>query len=170
MTAPQTPFRPLRFASADEAVAEARSLAAAAADGALRSAGTWSLGQALGHVAAWIDYAYDGYPPGFRPSWPVRTAMRLLKGRVLRKGMPRGLRFPKVPGGTFGIDDYPPEERLRRFIAAFDRLAASAPTTPSPAFGPLDHEQWLALHLRHAELHLGHFTVALEATASDAPE
>jgi hypothetical protein len=162
MTSPPTPFRPLRFASAADAVAEAKSLASAAAVGAVRSAGTWSLGQALGHVAAWIDYAYDGYPQGFRPSWPVRTAMRLLKGRVLRKGMPRGLRFPNVVGGTFGIDDYSPEEGLLRFTTAFDRLAASPPPAPSPAFGPLSHDQWLALHLRHTELHLGHFTAAIE--------
>ena len=37
-------------------------LAAAEREGRLRSVGNWTLGQTLGHLAAWADYSYDGVP------------------------------------------------------------------------------------------------------------
>ena len=34
-------------------------------------------------------------------------------------------------------------------------LRDNDPAKPNPVFGPLTHEQWIQLNLRHAELHLG---------------
>jgi hypothetical protein len=65
-----------------------------------------------------------------------------------------GVRIGKLPGGTVGLEPMDPDEGLRRFRAALDRLRATAPTMPNPVFGPLTHEQWIQLSLRHAELHL----------------
>jgi hypothetical protein len=36
-----------------------------------------------------------------------------------------------------------------------EQLKTQAPTAPSPILGTLTHEEWIAMHLRHAELHLG---------------
>lgn len=49
----------------------------------------------------------------------------------------------------------PLDEGLERMRRALGRLKAEAPTAPNVIFGPLSHDEWVALHCRHAELHLG---------------
>ena len=66
-----------------------------------------------------------------------------------------GMRIGKLPGGTVGLDVLPAEEGLSRYRAAMERLRSTAPTIPNPVFGPLTHDQWIQLNLRHSELHLG---------------
>jgi hypothetical protein len=51
------------------------------------------------------------------------------------------------------------EAGLERLRHAMDRLKVEAPTTPHAIFGPMTHGEWIAMHLRHSELHLG-FLVA----------
>ncbi len=150
------PHRALKFASMDEALAEAERLARAEQGGTLERTGNWTLGQALGHLAYWIDVAYDGYPPQLRPSWVVKLLLRTMKGGVLRGELPRGARIPKVPGGTLGIDVISTEEGLGRFRKAVARLKAAPPTRPNIVFGPLTHDEWKRMHIGHAALHLGY--------------
>jgi hypothetical protein len=146
--------RELRFQSIDDALSEADRLVAAEREGRLACAGTWKLGQALGHLATWANFAQDGYPADVRAPLPVRMILRLMRGMVLKKGMMPGVRIGKLPGGTVGLEEMDAEEGLRRFRAAMERLRASPPTIPNPVLGPLTHEQWIQLNLRHAELHL----------------
>ena len=146
--------RKLRFNSVDDAIGEAERLVAAERAGQLQCVGNWKLGQALGHLATWANFALDGYPPELHPPLPVRLIARLMKNSVLNKGMMPGMRIGRLPGGTVGLDPMEPEEGLRRLRAALERLRTTPPTIPNPAFGPLTHEQWIALNLRHAELHL----------------
>jgi hypothetical protein len=146
--------RTLRFGSIDEAIAEAERLVAAEREGRSTCVGNWKLGQALGHLATWANFAFDGYPPEVRAPLPVRMILRLMRGTILNKGMMPGVRVGKIPEGTVGLEPLDADEGLRRFRAAMERLRASAPTTANPVFGPLTHEQWIALNLRHAELHL----------------
>jgi len=40
-----------------------------------------------------------------------------------------------------------------------ERLRAGPPARPNVIFGPLTHDEWIQLHLRHAELHLSFFAV-----------
>jgi hypothetical protein len=80
--------------------------------------------------------------------------MRPLKKQILSKPMKSGARIPWVAGGTLAITAIPTAEALAQFNNAFDRLAKSSPSRPSPLFGPMTHEEWIALHLRHSELHL----------------
>ena len=47
------------------------------------------------------------------------------------------------------------EAGLARLRRAMERLKAEAPSKPQAIFGPMTHEEWVALHLRHAEMHLG---------------
>jgi hypothetical protein len=149
------PRRRLRFHTIDDALAEAERLVAAERQGRLDCAGNWELGQALGHLATWANFALDGYPPEIRAPLPVRMVLRLMRNSVLRKGMMPGVRIGKLPGGTVGLEPMDADEGLRRFRAALERLRTNAPAIPNPVFGPLTHEQWIQLNLRHAELHLG---------------
>ena len=161
MTAPANPAQPrpqrrtLRFETIDDALAEAERLVAAEREGRLAQAGTWPLGQTLGHLATWADFAFDGYPASVRAPWLVRTIGRMLRHRILTKGMMPGMKIGRVPGGTVGLEPMTSDEGLRRFRAAMERLRTTAPTAPNAVFGPLTHEQWIQLNLRHAELHLG---------------
>jgi hypothetical protein len=149
--------RKLRFSTVDDALAESMRLAAAEREGGLSTAGNWSLGQTLGHLATWANFALDGYPASVHPPAVVRLIARLLRNRVINKGMPPGMKIGRVPGGTLGTEQIPTDLGLSRFAEAMERLRNTAPTEPNPAFGPLTHEQWINLNLRHAELHLGFF-------------
>lgn len=134
-----------------------RALVDAERAGRLVRMGNWSLGRALGHLAAWIGFGYDGYP--MRIPFPIRILLRPLKRRMIHKPMPPGVRIPRVEKGTLAQDDMSTEEGLARFEAALSRLSKAAPTTRHPMFGRLTADEWTALHLRHAECHLGVFRV-----------
>ena len=147
--------RKLRFETIEDALAEAERLVAADRDGRLKRAGNWSLGKTLGHLATWAEFAFNGYPPAVHAPLPVRLILRMMRGRILNKGMMPGVKVGRVPGGTVGLDELPPEEALHRLRAALQRLKASSPVISNPAFGKLTHDEWVKLNLRHAELHLG---------------
>jgi hypothetical protein len=147
--------RTLRFDTVDDAIAEAERLAACERDGKLERAGNWTLGQALGHLATWATFPFEGYPDSVRPPLPVRLVLRMMRRKILTGAMPTGMKIGRMPEGTLGLDVVPTDEGMRRFVDALRRLRASCPTCASPVFGPLTHEQWVQLNLRHAELHLG---------------
>ena len=151
-------FRVLRFNSVDDCAAEVHRILAADAEGRLRASGNWTPGQVLAHVAAWIEYAYTGFPVA-PPPWFVRWILRLQLRRILRGSMPRGVRIPRVTGGTVGMDDVATPEAAARLLRALQRLASpeEAPFD-SPAFGPMSHADRITLNLRHAELHLGYLS------------
>ena len=144
--------RTLRFESIDQALADVERLVAAERAGRLRRLGNWTLGQTLGHVATWAEYAYTGAP--LKAPFFVRWILRLRKRKYLYESMPSGVKIPRVEGGTLGTDPLPLEEGRERFRRAFERLKNEPPTAPSPVFGMLTHEEAIALNLRHAELHL----------------
>jgi hypothetical protein len=149
--------RKLRFERLDEAVRDAESLAVAERRGALRASGNWTLGQALGHLATWATYPFDGYPEMPQPPRFVRLLLRPLRWWFFNRGLPAGVSIPGVPGGTFGVDEMPTEEGRARMRFAFERLARENPACTHPMFTGMKHENWIKLNLRHAELHLGFF-------------
>ena len=146
--------RKLRLNSIDEALAEAERLAAAERGGRLKQLGNWTLGQVLGHLATWAEFAFEGYPSVVQAPLPVRVILRLLRNRILNKGMMAGVRIGKVPEGTLGTEPVAIDEGLRRYRAAMQRLRSTSPSMINPAFGRLTHEQWILLNLRHSELHM----------------
>lgn len=148
--------RTLKFRTLDEAVAEAERLAAADRAGTLRTTGNWSLGQTLGHIAFWINTPFDGYPPCLRPPWILRFILRRRRNMFLRGPMPRGVRIPKFPEGTLGTEPLSTDEGLARFRKAAARLKAAPPANPNIILGPLTHDEWIAMNLNHAALHLGY--------------
>lgn len=153
-----TGFRDLRFETIDDCLAEVDRVADADAEGRLRAQGNWTAGQVLSHLAAWIEYGYDGYPvkpPPFFVRWFLRLRLRsMLKGK-----MPRGVRIPGVADGTTGMDAAPTAEAAGRLRSAFQRLKnGEAARYHSPGFGAMSHDDRIALNLRHAELHLGYLS------------
>lgn len=156
MGSSQPQRRALRFNSLDEAIAEAERLVQSERDGELTHVGNWDLGQTLGHIATWASFAFDGYPRETVPPTLIRLMGNTIGRIILKRGMMPGIRIRNIPGGTVGLDPMPADEGLARLRAAFDRLAQNVPTIENPFFGQLRHDQWIALNLRHAELHMGY--------------
>jgi len=80
--------------------------------------------------------------------------LRTRKKKYLYEKLPAGVHIPKVEGGTLATEPLPLDEGLNRFRSAWERLRVSPPTKPNVIFGPMSHEEWTQLNLRHAELHL----------------
>jgi hypothetical protein len=68
--------------------------------------------------------------------------------------MPAGVRIPRTKHGTVAIDALPTQEGYSRFRRAFERLRDQRPPDRHPFLGAMTHDDWIALNLRHAELHL----------------
>jgi len=150
--APTPERRILRFESPAAVLAEVDRIAGAERAGQLKRTGNWTAGQAIGHLAAWIDFGFDGYPVVAPPDLAERARAR--KPTALREGLRVGFRIPGVEGGTAATEVLEPGDAVGRYRRAFARLQAGTPGFPHPFFGPLTNEEWMMLHLRHAELHL----------------
>lgn len=151
-------WRKLRFESIDDCMAEVHRIMEADRSGRLRAMGNWTPGQVLSHVAAWIEYAYEGFPVKPAPFF-VRWIIRLRRKRILEHGMPHGVRIPGLKEGTTGMDDVPVQQAAQRLLAALQRLGSTESANyDSPAFGYLSDADRIRLNLRHAELHLGYLT------------
>ncbi len=152
----QVKRRDVRYESLDDAMADMNRLAALERDGKLDVLGNWSLGQAIGHLATWAEFAFNPcpLPP---PPLLVRLVLPLLRSRFLNKGMPAGVAIPGVEGGTIGTEPMPTAAAIEKFTNVAERLKLEAPTQPSPAFGQMTHEEGIKLQLRHSELHLSFF-------------
>jgi hypothetical protein len=145
--------RALRFETIDQVLADADRLIEAERAGKLRRLGNWSLGQTLGHLGTWVEYSYTGAPlsvPFF-----IKWLLRLQKKKFLYTPMRAGAKIPGVPGGTLATDAMPTDQAVEKFRQAWERLRIEAPTALNPILGRLTHQEWTALSLRHAELHLG---------------
>lgn len=150
-----TDRRKLHFNSPADLRADVERIVAAERAGKLRRTGNWTTGQIFGHVAAFIDYAYDGYPPKLANApWFIRFILYFFKSKFLRGPLPAGRRIPGIPSGTTGNEPLTLEDGYARLIRAWDRLEKTAPQTPNVIFGRMTHNEWITLHLRHAELHL----------------
>lgn len=144
--------RPLQLASLAELRAEIVRLAAAERAGRIRRSGNWTTGQVIGHLALWMNAIFDGMP-GPKPPFFVRLLAPILVKPMLLKKMPAGVRIPKAKEGTYGTEDLPIDEAERRMLAAIERLERGTTPERHPVFGRMSREQWITLHLRHAELH-----------------
>ena len=147
--------RPLRFESTDDILAEVDRLAEAERAGKLRRLGNWTLGQALGHLAAFIEYGYTGFP--LKVPFFIRWILKLRKNKYLHEALPSGRRIPGVEGGTLAIEPLPLDEAVGRMRRMLSRLKAEPPPKPHVIFGRLTHQEWIAINARHAELHLSFF-------------
>jgi hypothetical protein len=147
--------RKLEFETIDDCLAELDRIAESDRRGELQTLGNWTAGQNLSHLAAWIEFGWDGYPMN-KPPLPVRLVMRFMLGRILKKGMVAGVKIPGIEGGTLGAKDMETQAAAERLRVALNRLkSGELASYDSPAFGKMDHARRIKLNLRHAELHLG---------------
>jgi hypothetical protein len=146
--------RVIRFESAADVLAEAERIVAAERAGTLRRGGNWTPGQCFGHLAGWIGFCFDGYPVVAPPEMAARAQVR--KPTALREGLMAGFHIPGVEGGTAAIEPLATDEGLSRLRAGWSRLQGGMPRFPHPFFGMLTYEEWIMLHLRHAELHMSY--------------
>lgn len=149
--------RQLKFKSLDEVLADAENLARLEQAGQLQQLGNWTLGQALGHLAHWIDMPYEGYPKELNPPWPIKVVVKLMKNKFLRDGLPAGVRIRQFKEGTVGVTPFPTAEGLDRLRRSAARLKAAPPPIDHILFGPISHNEWIELQLAHANLHLSFF-------------
>lgn len=143
--------RALSFASWDEVVADAEKLAASPGTNVL---GNWPLSQLIAHLATSIDNSIDGIP-GQAP-WLIRVIGPLLKARILKHGMPPGVKLPKEVEASVFPPTSSPQEALQELRRAVGRAQHERMSARHPVLGKLNHDQWTRLHLRHAELHLSY--------------
>jgi hypothetical protein len=148
--------RQVRYETLDDAMTDMKAMAVLERENKLNQLGNWSLGQAIGHVATWAEFAFTPNPLP-RPPFFIRMLLPLLRGRFLNKGFPAGVMIPGVEGGTIGTEPMPTHAAIERFVAVADRLQHEAPTQPSPAFGRMNQKDGIKLQLRHAELHMSFF-------------
>ena len=80
----------MKFTSFDEMFADAENLAASPRT---RMLGHWQLGQLLSHLAWTVNRSIDGIP--FTGPWYLRLVGFFIKGRVIRHGLPTGIKLPK---------------------------------------------------------------------------
>ncbi len=152
IAAPDAERRKLHFDSIDEVIADIERLVRAESAGKLQRSGNWTLGQTLGHLAAWAEYCYEGYP--IKPPRVTGWILRLRRHRFIHGAMPSGVRIPGVKGGTVATEELATDEGIARFQRACERLRSERPMARHPFLGKMTHEEWVALNLRHAELHL----------------
>lgn len=146
--------RTTAFDNLDAAVADARHLMVAG----YTRAGKWSLGQVCGHLAAWVWYPLDGFPPIPLPVrvglWAVRnTVGPAQKAKLLAGGtIPAGTRTLAQSVAPAGFDDI---AGVMVYEDAIERLKKFAGTPhPSPLFGPVTRDELERLTCVHAAHHL----------------
>jgi hypothetical protein len=59
-TSKVTQRRKLHFETIDDCLVELGKIEAAEREGKLKTLGNWTAGQNLSHLAAWIEYGWDG--------------------------------------------------------------------------------------------------------------
>ncbi len=139
-------------------MAEVDRLAEAERGGRLRQLGNWTLGQTLGHLAGWAEYSGIGAPlkVPFFVKWILPPAQAEVPSRA---DAIRRADSAASPAARWRTSRCPLDDGLARMRRVMARLKAEAPAEPRATFGPLTHDEWIALQLQHAELHLG-FLVA----------
>src|SRR5579871_275166 len=116
--------------------------------GKIKALGNWSGGQILKHLTVVMNGSIDGAP--MRLAWPLRLVGRLLKRRILTKGMSAGFQLKGKAAEALVPPATTWEEGLEMFRRAVHRLQTETKREPSPFLGPMTREEWDQLHCRHS--------------------
>jgi hypothetical protein len=125
--------------------------------GTLRTTGNWTAGENLDHIAIMWEYSLDGAPPEAKVPFIIRLIAPLMKRRATSgKTLPAGFKIPQNASYMMPRSGCSFEDGLARLRKVLDRLdRGDQMTHASPAFGKMSHDEWMGLHLGHAQLHLG---------------
>lgn len=138
--------------------AELERLELAAQRGALHARGNWTAGTIFNHLAWWVE-AIDRPELIPRAPWIVRMLGPLMKGRITRGPLPKGFKIPGTATGTRGDEPTELAAGLARYRGALTRLERADFPARHPLFGAMRTQDWVNLHMRHAEHHLGYLEV-----------
>ena len=154
--------RAIRLQTLDDLALEVERVTAAATTGSVRPLGNWSPAQVLWHIGRLMELSFDGFPFRYRrgPAWITRLfrllAWRWLIALALRPGFqspPEAATLEPEP--SVSLEEA--AEYLKRQIArarSGERMIRQCSVD-----GPYTHEQWVYIHLRHAELHLSFLAI-----------
>jgi hypothetical protein len=149
--------RPVSLQTVADLAAEIERVAEAAAAGRVRTLGNWTSAQILWHLGKLMEFSFDGFP--FRYPWPLPWVARLLRMLSWRWLLVLAFRpgFCNPPAAE-ALEPEPTlslAEAVRYVRGQLQRLSSGERmTAANPSMGTLSHEQWVEVHLRHAELHL----------------
>ena len=149
--------RPVHLRTVADLAAEVERVAEAAAASRVRTLGNWSAAQILWHLGRLLEFSFGGFP--YRYPWAVRWPARLLRVLswrwLLALAFRPGFRNPAVAAALEPQPAVSLAEAVRYVCGQLERISAGERmTAANPSMGPLSHEQWVEVHLRHAELHL----------------
>lgn len=147
--------RNLHFDTLDDLLADARRIAQQP-DAPTR--GSWSASQNIWHVARYLQASVEGYP--FAVPWYLKLIGPLMKKRMITKTMSPGYTTPRKVSHEMEPQNVDPTlTTMDQAIQLLETWAGKANEQGfierNPAFGPMDRQQWVDLHCRHAELHFG---------------
>ncbi len=156
------PRRALSFHCTKCLRSELASLQAAHAAGTLTHTGNWSEGEILDHVAKLWEFAFDGFPEKVAPNFIIKLIARTMKGKFTSgKTLPAGFNLPKHASFMLPTSGVSFDDGLARLTRVLDRMdRGERMTVVSPAFGALTHDEWMRLHLGHAQLHIGFMAIS----------
>jgi hypothetical protein len=154
--------RLVRLQTIDDLAAEVERIMAATAAGKVKPLGNWSPAQILWHIGRLIELSFDGFPFRYRRG-PVciTRALRLFAWRWLIalafrpgfKNPPDAAVLEPEPSLTLDLAAAYLKQQLER-IRRGERM-----TQECSVEGPYTHDQWVYIHLRHAELHLSFLVI-----------
>lgn len=141
--------REVQYESLAEVLADAERLAG----GKFRTAGRWSFGQILEHLARTMNCEIDGF--GFKAPWVARTFIApFVKNSFFTRPLPAGFQLPKTASKLLPPEVVSVETGLEHFRQAMRRLESESQRAKHPFFGQLASQEWNSLDLRHSELHM----------------
>lgn len=128
-----------------------------------RTLGNWTLAQIIQHLADTMKFSLDGFPT--KAPWFARTFIApLIKNSYLTRPLKPGLKLPKDAEVLLPPSDTNLQTALHNLRRVVSRMEHETPSAPHPFFGPLASQEWEAMHLRHAALHLSFVVPTAEGT------
>ncbi|MCB9847896.1 MAG: DUF1569 domain-containing protein [Phycisphaeraceae bacterium] len=156
--------REVRYQGFDDILKDLDRLEAADREGVLIRHGNWTLGQNTHHLADTMEQSLDGFR--FTSPLPLRVLFRILRPMVLSRPFPKGIKLTGSAATLIPDTSITSEQGLGELRRQIQRVQDGERfTQASPIFGKLSHEQWVNLHLKHAELHLGFLDPGADAGA-----
>jgi hypothetical protein len=146
----------------DDLAAEVERVAAAAAAGRIRPSGNWSPAQVLWHIGKLMEFSFDGFSWRYRrgPLWLTRPLRFLAWRWLIRMAFRPGFQNPPEAAALEPAAGLAFEEAIAYLRRQIERIRRGEQMTQESVIeGPYSNEQWVYIHLRHAELHLSFLAI-----------
>ncbi len=153
--------RRVAFSSFDEFLTDAGLMASQP----VYELGNWTLAQIFDHLARSMTVCVEGTRERF--PLPLRVALRLARRRIISNPLWPGYNVPENVAALLRPDPNADlGESLQKMEAAARRFEATTVFPTHPGFGRLTRDEFRALALHHADLHLSFIVPAYCAEAT----